>query len=433
MAVDRVVLHVGMSKAGSTAIQQSLWWNAGWLSRRACHVLQTGTLDMHAIHTDLFADTADSEADDVSIEAELAALDDRSWTVVLSSEAVWLFKDRGFERARASLRRWFGDADLHIVVYLRNQSDWVQSSVRQTLRAGHQYPSWLLDLHGPLPEISGGQAELLLQQPYYLTYPDRLAHLADMLEPQRITTRPYVRDRLVHNDVALDFVSTIGYEPDDGFVRCPEGINRSLCLEAIAVLADIDDRAIPQDDRLDVMEALRSYSEQGGQRSILRAATQLIAQHVYHESNRTLLAEHPHLDGLPISQLPPAEPLDRAEVDKCRAWFDTLNRVPFSRWGQDIDAEPHLSAKSTSTSIGLQVRTPENSSIRWGRPSKIRLHGRYPRGTGTSHVTINGHQMVDLDLATEPMVLSAPMYRPGWVLDFEITGSPFLIDGFSFV
>lgn len=433
MAVDRVVLHVGMSKAGSTAIQQSLWWNADWLRQRACHVLQTGTIDMHAIHTQLFADTADTEAHDMAIEAEVAALDDRSWTVVLSTEEAWLFKDRVLARVRDSIRRWFGDVDLHIVVYLRNQSDWVQSSVRQTMRAGLQRPSWLLDLHRPLPDISREHADLLLQQPYYATYPERLAHLADTLLPQRITTRPYVRDRLVHDDAALDFVSTIGYAPDQQFVRCPEGINRSFSLEAIAVLADIDDRAIPQDDRLDVMEALRSYSEQGGQRSILRAATQLIAQHGYGESNRALIAEHPHLDGLQFSLLPPARPLDQAAVDRCRAWFDTLHRVPFRRWGHDIDALPHLSPRSTPTSIGLQVRTPENISIRWGRPLKIRLHSSYRHGIGTSHVSINGHHIPDLDLATEPMVLSAPMYRPGWVLDFEITGSPLLIEGFSFV
>ena len=253
MAVERVVLHVGMSKAGSTAIQQSLWWNAGWLRDRGCHVLRTSTVDMHAIHTDLFNKSADTDADSLTIEAELAGLDDRSWTVVLSTELVWFLDDDGLTQASERLRRWFGDVPVHIVAYVRNQSDWLQSALFQELRAGHRRPSSLLDLHRSLPDISADQVVFLGQRPN-ITYPDRLAHLANALQPQRITTRLYERNRLAYGDAALDFVSMIGFEPDAQFRPCPEGVNRSFCLEAMAVLADIDDRAVPYDERLGVMK-----------------------------------------------------------------------------------------------------------------------------------------------------------------------------------
>lgn len=134
MVEPRWVLHVGNHKTGTSALQYLLWRNRRRMRRRGVLYPETG-LEAGVSHGPLaegckpvFHDPSAAAATRAALLAEVAG--SRAHTVVLSSE---VFLEH--PRTAAVVRDWLpAHADVTILVYLRNQADWLQSVMDEVVR-----------------------------------------------------------------------------------------------------------------------------------------------------------------------------------------------------------------------------------------------------------------------------------------------------------
>lgn len=122
-----VFLHIGMSKAGSSAIQQSLVVNASTLSEAGICYPGAGRRWGNA-HYKLFHDLRKGQVEESLSEALGEA--EFQKTVVLSCEGFWVIEDEEIE----ALHRSLAEYDVRVLLYLRRPSDYVPSSYRQSIR-----------------------------------------------------------------------------------------------------------------------------------------------------------------------------------------------------------------------------------------------------------------------------------------------------------
>jgi len=203
-APRRVYLHIGMNKAGSSAIQRTLaahearLWQAGVLypragrSRSGAHHLLSHVLGFSQGEPPPASSPREFRDIDRRIAAE--ARKRGAGTVILSSEV--------FTTAKAvpAVREYFRDEDLRIVVYLRRHDHWWLSCYSQGVRM-QSSPPW-----GP-----GFEAWYAHQRkrPTKGDYRWLLAQWAAVFGEERLIVRPYEREQNAP-DIVADFLSAIG-------------------------------------------------------------------------------------------------------------------------------------------------------------------------------------------------------------------------------
>ena len=202
---QRLVLHIGTAKTGSTAIQASL-------ARAHSELLAAGILypktgrGRFPGHPHLAWEAAGDPlrrprsggVDDLVTEIEKAP----ARTVVLSSEVFGTDPARG-ERAAAWARRLsdrLGVSNVQVVAYVRPQWEYLESSYVQRVKTGRVYRRFPDQLERDLRT-------------------DRFDYVR-VFEPWReafgegLTVRPYTRAALVGGDLVEDFRTTVGGLPD---------------------------------------------------------------------------------------------------------------------------------------------------------------------------------------------------------------------------
>jgi len=122
-----VFLHIGMSKAGSSAIQQSLVANASILNQSGICYPEAGRRWGNA-HYKVFHDLRKGRVKESLTEA-LAEAESQK-TIVLSCEGFWVIQDEEIEVLRLALAEY----DVRVILYLRRPSDYVPSSYRQSIK-----------------------------------------------------------------------------------------------------------------------------------------------------------------------------------------------------------------------------------------------------------------------------------------------------------
>lgn len=125
----KVFIHIGMSKAGSSAVQRCLMENQGILARHGISYPSVGISEgaHHGIDGDLRSE---------STTVLRRALDHSSGdVVVLSCEAFWVLNDDMLEL----LARALSEHEVMVVFYLRNPHDYLPSSYRQKIKRGEHY------------------------------------------------------------------------------------------------------------------------------------------------------------------------------------------------------------------------------------------------------------------------------------------------------
>jgi hypothetical protein len=127
MADRRIFLHIGMSKAGSSAIQQALVSNADALAKSGICYPETGRRWGNA-HYKLLRDLRNGGLGETLTGALQEARSKES--VVLSCEGFWLIQDETLK----DLHRAFEKYEVHIFFYLRRPSDYAASSYRQSIK-----------------------------------------------------------------------------------------------------------------------------------------------------------------------------------------------------------------------------------------------------------------------------------------------------------
>ena len=119
-------LHIGMSKAGSTAIQKAIVENNAGLQKMGIIYPKAGRIrEAHfKIVTELRAGVALLHLAEALNEAKI------SKTIVISAEGFWLIT----EEEVLHLREELGPLDTQIVLYLRRPADYLCSSYRQGIK-----------------------------------------------------------------------------------------------------------------------------------------------------------------------------------------------------------------------------------------------------------------------------------------------------------
>jgi hypothetical protein len=239
----KVILHIGMSKSGSSALQAGLHamhdelLNAGILypdSGRGWHghvflvhgsvapqrlprqLLQAYNGDEHAIGRDQGAWMS-------ALEQEVAEA--RPHTIILSEESLFkIADDRGLASLDERLRR-LGD-HIDVAAYVRRPSDHYLSAVQQTLKASHR-------IARPGPVV------------YRATLEGYARHVADCLKVVKYDPAAWQgRDILRH------FLNSFVPTAHAVTTAPPQQVNSSFSAEAMAVLAEYRRRIWPDNNNL---------------------------------------------------------------------------------------------------------------------------------------------------------------------------------------
>ena len=222
----QIILHTGVWKTGSTAIQTFLSKNADELGRRG--VLIPAYAQKMAEYNHLFErliadDEAGIDAVADSLTADIAASNPDQ--LVISSEHFWHAPPRVLERL-AKLLALFSD-DVKVIAYIRPQDDmWASLYAQQAkfFRVRPGQPIW-----GTGDYIGEAIASHAM---FYHRCFDVYRHI---FGKDSVELRLYDRKRFQDGDVVQDFLSWIGVDDKSGFEASEKDENSSFGWKGVAL------------------------------------------------------------------------------------------------------------------------------------------------------------------------------------------------------
>lgn len=228
----RILLHIGMPKAGSTALQFSLTRMAPELGKRG--VLYPAVGSSAVSHKFLafrlrddnelprnFSNIHDGKADRKEqsfrkdwddIKRQVARL--RPHTLVLSTEHLF----SGFTNGRgAELKAALQEvsSDIHIVAYVRKPSDYYLSSVQQQLKDSS-----------------------VMRPPRPISYQESLTQCEQLFSPAAVHVIAFERGQLKDGDIARDFLQRFLPDIDPALHQAQIATNESISAEGMAIMQD---------------------------------------------------------------------------------------------------------------------------------------------------------------------------------------------------
>jgi hypothetical protein len=216
----RVILHIGQSKTGTTSLQSFLASNRASLAKGRIlypDVYRRG-IPLNVLEHNSFAEalcgfrrfpalSAEEYFSQFLKQAEQSKCD----TLLLSGESFWgapqIWRlDEGVEFFEAhatklkNLKQLLGKSECHVVLYLRRQDEWMDSTIPQIIRyAGLMKQS--------IYENDAQTMDLLAP---HLDYATLLGLWEKIIKPSEMTVIPFERDHLTGGDTVTDFINRIG-------------------------------------------------------------------------------------------------------------------------------------------------------------------------------------------------------------------------------
>ncbi len=197
----RLVLHVGVTKTGSTYLQNLMEANRPELLRRGVWYPEVGLYwqgprpEKQAGHS-RFNDAAVGGGSDLRrhLRAGVRILGDRLHTIILSSEAFFLH-----EKSHR-IPGYLSDFDCEIVIYLRRQDEWANSQYCELVAGGAvDRVSVPIDEWLRLDEVRAR-----------MDYRNALARFASAVPREKITVRVFDRLAMKGGDLVEDFADAAG-------------------------------------------------------------------------------------------------------------------------------------------------------------------------------------------------------------------------------
>jgi hypothetical protein len=225
--MKQCILHVGMSKTGTTSIQESLYYD---LSDPAFRYIDLGQVNHVAAMTTLFSDTPENSyvhrrmgrsAQQVAqyrvqllyeLDKHLAATDVGVQSI-LSAEYCWGMRWMEYER----VRKFMADRGyiVRIIAYVRPWKPWLESSFQQRLQAG----------------LSSFQVSPASHSK--IDYRERIETLETVFGSEHVQVFKYEPSTFLEGCVVRHFCQQVGIHFDAGRIRRANG---SLTLPAVQLL-----------------------------------------------------------------------------------------------------------------------------------------------------------------------------------------------------
>lgn len=216
-------LHIGIDKAGSSAIQAHLILNRDWFHKKGIFIPITGR--SHNGYEPLFRDLSEKKFADLN--QELKAAENLGFqNVFMSWEGISYFTREGqLEPLKAMLK----EHDFKIYAYLREQSEVIQTGYFQQVKTNALRLN-IDDFHG----------NLRLLNPASRNYAVLLDRFEKAFSLEALNVRVFDRDLLNGNNVVIDMLDMLGLECDENFTIAPVDHNLSLDLVSVKILNMLD-------------------------------------------------------------------------------------------------------------------------------------------------------------------------------------------------
>lgn len=195
-AYDRVVLHIGRQKTGTSVLQHTFSDNLAALAAVGVTYPRVGRdgVAHHALAKTLLTGESATTRD----REESERLADALATAMESARGTWLFSSEALQNVAdpAALTRFFDPRRTDVVVYLREQYAFAQSAYAQRVHATRETEIF----EDYLKRMTIGHAALL-------------ARWRERFEPRRLIVRGYARSALVNGDIVDDFFAAAELPP----------------------------------------------------------------------------------------------------------------------------------------------------------------------------------------------------------------------------
>ena len=244
--LEKIIIHIGTEKTGSTSIQHFLDVNAQTLNGYGFHVIQCATslshvkfalfacfgeeatkyLKSNGIHTPSDKQQFDDEFKK-DLADEMANLPHHIHTIIISNEHLQskLTTPQEVENLRDLLSGYA--KSIEIICYLREQSSLLNSRHSEYLKGG---------FIKPFRDIV---AECHLWTPFY-NHETLLARWAGVFSKEKITVRIFERDSLYKASLLEDFVHCIDASLDFSVFKETVLMNKSLNLKGLEIALQLN-------------------------------------------------------------------------------------------------------------------------------------------------------------------------------------------------
>lgn len=244
----KIILHIGQSKTGTSAIQAFLTLNRSFLQGKGVlyPAARVGGIPIDMGAHNAVADSLTGVSQFPHLKANeyfsqffREAERIQAWLLILSAEhflggepRIWNVssEEEYFQLYQAKIEKlatYLKGHDVHLIVYLRPQLDWLGTAASHTIRVGplisrtqvYQNDRHFFELMKPL-----------------LRYATLLDVWAENLQPSTFTVVPYVKNGLYEGSSVADFLHRTGLEK----LQCPYAstdiqVNTSLTREYVEV------------------------------------------------------------------------------------------------------------------------------------------------------------------------------------------------------
>ena len=212
-----LILHIGMGKTGTTALQVFFSENRRALEKNGISYPKFGEVSgAHHLLSPHVPPFLQGVWEFKSVEEWAPKLEKTSAEKILvSSELIAWSNDNLVREFCASIQKWF---EVTVVIYLRRQDNIIMASYNQQLKAGSQKRS-IIDIHQNLvPKFN---------------YESILRPWEETVGAHNIIVRPYEKKQLFSRDIRRDFMrNVLDIEGGESFVFSNRNPNASLSKKA---------------------------------------------------------------------------------------------------------------------------------------------------------------------------------------------------------